>query len=165
MKDLHKLVAECQADLASVGIKHGTVSKWTVNTRAKTRWGLCRKLSNGTYEIEIAQILLQDDTTDIAAKNTIIHELLHTCPGCLNHTGKWIQLAQIVNYRLPMYNIKRTTSADEKGVAVRRKEPVYRYILKCGSCGREIKRQKKSAVIEYPQKYRCVCGGKLLRIR
>ena len=165
MKDILKLAAECQADLASIGIPYGRVKRWVINTRAKARWGLCKKLPDGGFEIEIAEALLQNDVDDIAVKNTMLHELLHTCLGCLKHTGRWKQYADKVNRLLPMYNIKRTTSAEEKGVAVKRKEPEYRYILKCYDCNKEIRRQKKSAVIEHPEHYRCTCGGKLNRIR
>ena len=165
MKDLQELAAQCRAELASIQIPYGKVRIWSVNCRAKARWGLCKKLPDGTYEIEIAKALLQDDVDDIAVKNTVIHELLHTCPGCFKHTGRWKQYADKVNRLLPQYNIKRVTSAEEKGVEVRRKKPEYRYILRCSSCGNEIKRQKKTAVIDHPEHYRCTCGGKLIRIR
>jgi len=165
MKDLENLASQCQAELLSIGIRCGEVSKWVINTRAKKRWGLCRQLSDGTYEIQISHRLLSDEVSDIAAKNTIIHELLHTCPGCLNHTGKWLQLATMVNLRLPMYSIKRTTSAEEKGLQSGVDVHAYRYILQCQQCGKRILRHKKSVVIEHPEHYRCVCGGKLTRMR
>lgn len=138
---------------------------WSINCRAKARWGLCKKLSDGTYEIEIAKALLQDEVDDIAVKNIVIHEILHSYPGCFKHTGRWKQYADRVNRYLPQYSIKRATSAEEIGIVIRCKEPVYRYCLKCSSCGEEIKRQKKSAVIEHPEHYRCKCGGKLTRIK
>lgn len=163
MKDVQKLAAECLVDLATLGIPYGRVKRWVINSRAKARWGLCKKLPDGCFEIEIAETLLQDDVADMSVKNTVMHELLHTCPGCLRHTGKWKQYATLVNRRMPIYNITRTTSSEEKGVTVRRKEPVYRYILKCSDCGGEIRRQKKSRVVEHPEKYRCTCGGKLIR--
>ena len=75
MKDLHKLVAECQADLASIDISYGRVKTWVINCRAKARWGLCKKRSDGYFEIEISGALLDDNVSDVAAKNTIIHEL------------------------------------------------------------------------------------------
>ena len=56
------------------------------------------------------------------------------------------------------------TSYEEKGVKDNRVKPTYRYVLKCESCGREVLRQKKCAVVEHPEHYRCECGGKLIRI-
>lgn len=82
MKNLMKLVGECQRDLASLNIRTGNVRNWSVNTRAKARWGYCVKVSKGLFDIQIAAALLQDDVDDQAVKDTIVHELLHTIPGC-----------------------------------------------------------------------------------
>lgn len=165
MKDLLKLADECRKELLSVGITCGNVRTWSVNKRAKARWGLCVKVGKGLFDIQIAEALLQDHVSDQAAKDTIAHELLHTAPGCFKHTGKWKRYANTVNYRLPHYHIKRRTSREEKGIQDDSPEPVYRYVLMCQQCGKEIKRQRKSAVVEHPEHYRCVCGGRLVRVK
>lgn len=165
MKDLMKLVEECRRDLLSVHILPGDVRNWSVNKRAKARWGYCVKVARGLFDIQIAASLLQDDVDDQAVKDTIAHELLHTVPGCFKHTGKWKQYATAVNYLLPQYNIKAQSSYEDKGLEDTRPEPEYRYVLKCLQCGAEIKRQKKSAAVEHPEHYRCVCGGRLTRIK
>ena len=108
MKNLQNLAAACEADLRSIGIRPGRVSAWRVDTRAKSRWGQCRELTPGCFEISIAARLLQDDVSDQAAKDTILHELLHTVRGCHGHTGRWAELAAQVNRLLPQYTIKRT---------------------------------------------------------
>lgn len=36
-----------------------------------------------------------------------------------------------------------------------------RYLIKCEKCGREYPRQRCSAVVKNPKKYRCRCGGRL----
>lgn len=81
MKDLNKLASECEQDLLSIGIQPGKVNRWIINTRAKCRWGLCKTVQTGLFDISIAARLLQDDIDDQAAKNTILHELLHTVKG------------------------------------------------------------------------------------
>lgn len=81
---------------------------------------------------------------DQTLKDTIVHELLHTVPGCLDHKGKWEMYAELVNRRLPQYTIKRTASWEEKGIMIDRGEPVYRYILQCSNCGAEFPRERKS---------------------
>lgn len=165
MKDLTKLVEECKAELDSIGIKYGKVREWTVNTRAKHRWGQCKKVGFGLFDISISHSLLNDDADVQSAKNTIVHELLHTVPGCFGHKGKWKMLSEYVNLKLPQYTIKRVTSFEEKGLEREIKEPIYRYMLRCKKCGQEIKRQKKSKVILQYKKYRCAkCGGKLERV-
>lgn len=165
MKDLEALTKECMADLASIGIKCGRVRNVAVNTRAKSRWGLCKRVAVGVFDISIAEVLLKDDTDIRMAKNTIVHELLHTVPGCFGHKGKWKLLAETVNKFLPQYNIKRTASYEVKGLDTSPKEPIYRYCLRCTDCGREIFRQKQSKVITNYKKYRCgKCGGKFERV-
>ncbi len=116
MKDFDKLIKECEADLASVGISIGNVVKYSVNTRAKSRWGQCKTVGENRYEINISQSLLEDNVSDQAAKDTILHEMLHTVEGGMGHKGKWKELAQRVNKELPQYTIKRVTSREEKGI-------------------------------------------------
>lgn len=70
-------------------------------------------------------IHLREDTDIDGLKNTIIHELLHTCKGCMKHTGEWKQLAEKVN-RYYGYNIKRCDSADEKGISEEQKEKIQK---------------------------------------
>lgn len=165
MKDLTKLVGECQRDLASLNILTGKVRNWTVNTRAKARWGYCVNVAKDLFDIQIAAALLQDGVDDQAAKDTIVHELLHTIPGCFKHTGKWKQYANTINHLLPQYKIKRGFSYEEKCLEYPRQKPEARYLLKCLKCGSEIGRQRMSAAVEHPEHYRCKCGGRLTRIK
>lgn len=94
MKDLAKLFAECEADLAQVGFRPEKY-RFSINTRAKKRWGCCRVVANGVYNIEISERLLADDVSDQATKNTIMHELIHAVEGCLSHTGKCKKQAKV----------------------------------------------------------------------
>ena len=165
MKDLMNLVAICKADLDSLRIPYGKVSNWTVNTRAKCRLGQCRKIAAGLFDINISEALLKDDVDDQITLNTIMHELLHTVPGCFTHKGKWTLYADYVNKKLTQYTIKRVAKESEVDITIDRKQPVYKYILRCTKCGQEIKRQKETKVVTNYKRYRCgKCGGKLERI-
>ena len=166
MKDLNRLVEECKRDIDSLGIEIGNINSVTVNTRSKRRWGQCTRHPDGTYDITISDRLLADNVDDMAAKNTIAHELLHTIRGGSGHKGAWKSAAFHMNARYG-YNIKRTTSCEEKGVeyvpsAIKSKPP--KYIIKCGNCGKEYKYYKKckmvTAFIDRPDYVRrnCYCG-------
>lgn len=162
MKDLVKLAVQCQKDLASLGIGCGHVRNWSVNTRATARWGQCRQIATDVYDISISRMLLQDEVADQKIRDTIIHELLHTVPGCMNHTGKWRELAQMVNRELPGYTVERVTKPPEKGLP----EPEKPYLVQCTKCGQSIQRSRKSCLILHPENYRCgVCGGHLQRVK
>ncbi len=162
MKDLMKYVALCRRDLDFLRIPYGTVSKWEINTRAKRRWGQCKQIAKGEYIISISHRLLEDAADEQALKDTIVHELLHTVPGCMNHTGKWKQLAERVNRACAGYHIQRVTSETEKGL----EHLEYRYILQCTQCGAMAFRCRAGSFVKHPERYRCaLCGGAFQRVR
>lgn len=135
MQDLNALARECMDELDAIHIPYSKNVFFIVNTRAKSRWGLCSHLPDGTYRIQISSRLLENGIAPDGAKNTIIHELLHTCPGGHGHKGEWKRYAQIVNNAYG-YNIQRTSSSEEKGVA-ENTDVDAKYILACSDCGRK----------------------------
>ena len=159
MKDLYELGWKCQDMLQDMGIELGEVSSYIVNTRANSRWGLCHKRPDGTFDIQISDRLLVDSVKDDGAINTIIHELLHTVKGCMNHGEKWKKLAQKVYWRYGI-EIKRTDSAADKGVDPIKKKVNYKHCVQCEKCGRKIMRQRETYFTRNPENYRCgACGG------
>jgi len=174
-RNLNTIAKECMAELDKLNIRYGNVIRFEPNSRAKKRWGQCRRVPTG-FTININVDLLDVRNPIEALKTTIIHELLHTCEGCMNHGATWKSLAAKVN-RAYGYNIKATSSASEKGVTYRREDvelktytrtysvETYKYAIKCESCGCVIKRKRMSNAIKYTNLYRCgLCGGKLKRI-
>lgn len=162
MKDFEGLIEICMNEVTSAGIEPGVISLWKINTRAKQRWGMCKKnASDGTFEIQIASVLLADDrVSEKACKTTIIHEILHTCKDSMKHTGNWKKYAEIMNAKYG-YDIKRTTSNDEKGVEdyapVRRLS--YKYGFYCTKCGQQIWKKKVCRFTKYFRNYTCgICG-------
>ena len=107
MRNLEEIFLECESELLSIGIVCGRVEKITVNTRAKSRFGLCKKVGKDSFEISIAAALLEEEADISCLKNTVIHELLHTVPGCFGHKGRWKFLADKVNRELEGCYIKK----------------------------------------------------------
>lgn len=165
MKNLIELANECMAELDAIGIEYGKIAHWEINTRAKKRWGQCRKNPNGTYTISISHRLLADNVANDGAKNTIIHELLHSVKGCMNHKEEWKYQAEKVN-RAYGYNIKRCSSSEEKGVeSIEAAPQEIKYRFKCKDCGKIYSRTRASRFTNNWQNYRCgVCNGKFDRI-
>lgn len=114
MKNLEEYAIRCMEELDAIGIEYGNIVEVKANTRAKKRWGQCKAIPGG-YSINISVALLDERNNEQGLKETIIHELLHSCKGCMNHGEKWKRLAQKVN-RAYGYNIKRCSSAEDKGV-------------------------------------------------
>ena len=168
MRDLNTIAVECMRELDAIGIQYGNILRFEVNTRAKKRWGLCKSVPGG-FIISINKVLL-DEKNDISGlKNTIIHELLHSCKNCMNHGEEWKRLASLV-YAKYGYNIKRCSSADEKGVVAQtvsgeRADQKVNYIIKCSKCGTETKRERVSDLVLRPGRYRCkFCHSRLVVI-
>ncbi len=161
MKDFDRLQNECIQEVTRLGIQLGPVTSWSINTRAKSRWGLCTRHPDGTYSIEIAESLLADDRiSEQSCKETMIHELLHTCKGCMRHTGTWKRYAEVINAYYG-YHIKRVTEGAEKGVEnYEGTAEQYKYVFTCGNCGATIYRKRDSKFTRNYRHYGCArCGA------
>lgn len=159
--DWDKLLAAVQAEARAAGIPiSAQLSPQVVeNRRAKTRWGACKRLPDGSFQIELSTRLRA--APEEAVRQTLAHELLHSCPGCMNHGARWREYAaQMVRYG---YRISRSDTAESLGVSLPAEPP--RYILRCTGCGIRLNRQRCSPVIAHPERYRCRCGGKWVRER
>lgn len=157
--ELDALMAGLQARLRGlqVPVSDKILPGVQVNARAKRRLGCCF-FRQGAYTIEVSAGILQSPAL---LKETLLHELLHTCPGCRDHGPLWKRYAEIVNQALGT-SIQRTVKVE--GLPPLRREEV-KYALRCQSCGREIKRMRMCKAVKTPWRYRCLCGGKLKRVR
>lgn len=169
MKDLNTLVQDAKDVLEDLNIEYGDVVRVTINYRAKQRWGRCRRVGNEKYEIEISSDLMADNVEWEAAMNTMIHEFLHAHKDRMCHTGEWKRCAELVNREYPIYNIKRCSSAEERGVA--RPTSLYKYKLVCDNCNsvsyyqKETKAIKKIRAYGYNSGYLCgKCRSNLLKV-
>lgn len=152
MKNLYRAYNDCMRICLDLNIPVADFEdiEVEVNSRAKKRWGLCTRNPNGTFTIQIAESLLKDDVSEEATFNTIIHELLHTCPNCMNHGAEWKLWAEIVN-RNTKYNIKRTTSCAEKGIEA----PAPKYIVACRTCNHKWHYNRAGSVIQNLSRCKC----------
>lgn len=161
MKDFERLQQICLDEVRAAGITPGKIGKWVINSRAKSRWGSCTMRENGEYEIQIAEVLLVDDhVSEVACKETMIHEILHTCKGGANHSGLWLEYANKMNKQYG-YNIKRTTSMKEKGIEETyvAKQLDYKYLYRCETCGQTIFKKKACPFTRNYRNYTClICG-------
>ena len=125
-----------------------------VNRRAVGRFSCCF-LQGGVHTIELSARLL--DAPERACRQTLAHEILHTCPDCRNHGPQWRSYAARMNTAWG-YSIARTISPSELGLPDVR--PV-RHMVICLSCGKEFPRTRASRLTQHPEHFRCPCGGKL----
>lgn len=155
--NIDELLQEGIKQVLKVNIKPGKIDpKVKINSRAKRRFGQCRKVPYGEYdyEIEINEALLK--ATKEKIMNTLVHEILHTCKGCMNHGKTWKAYAHEMNVKYG-YDISTTTSYEAIGI----ERPAFKYTIECQGCGTLIGRQQRSKLVKQPYLYRCKCGGKL----
>lgn len=134
-----------------------------INTRAKRRYGVCRK-RNSKFIIEISAFLFE--SSDEKIEQTVLHEYLHTCPNCFDHKKQWNAYADILNKKYG-FNIDRTNSRESMELEPLKTED-FKYILKCSNpkCKNEVKRMKMTKVIKYYNRYRCgACGSSLIKVK
>ena len=161
MYDLYKYAHECMTELDSIGINYNKNVSFTINTKALRRLGLCT-LHKNTYSIQISSILLDEENPVMALKNTIMHELLHTVPDCMNHGALWQCLANRVNKTLG-YTVSRVADYKTLGIVKNNlKETAGQnaYVFKCEKCDQKIIRYRNSKFVRHYNEYRCgICGG------
>ena len=161
MRDLQRYAYLGEAMLDRVKIKYAKNIEYVINSRAQSRLGLCKKLG-GKYTVEISSKLLDERVDEQTLIETVLHEQLHTCYGCMKHTGKWKQLAQKVN---EAYKLNIVRAADEDCMP-EELLPKPKYVIKCQDCGEKFYRQKLSPLVKRPGNYRCgKCGGQLTLIK
>lgn len=160
-EELDSIFREMRAALAGLGIPiSGSIDpRVRVNSRARRRLGCCY-YQNGGYAVEVSASLL--DQPELL-RQTLAHELLHTCRGCRDHGERWKAYAQRVNEALN-YSIQRTVQVGEEPQERLRREEI-KYVLECQACGAKISRSRMSKVVKTPWRYRCKCGGKLTRLQ
>ena len=151
-----------QAVAIGVPVSKNIQESVVVNNRAKTRFGCCKKNKNG-YIIEVSQAIAKGPETSLLL--ILAHEILHTCPGCQNHSKFWKVHAEAMNNAYG-YKIKRTCNPEELGIkseSIYNNNKIVRYILVCKGCGQAIERTRRSRLVTHTHLYRCKCGGKLER--
>ena len=115
---IEQLFQQVKREAQQAGILFSShISGIIINRRARKRFGCCKAVKSfagyTSYQIEVSEKVLICDEKKI--KQTIAHELIHTCKGCMNHGERWKHYAMIMNRRYG-YEIKRTATDEEMGV-------------------------------------------------
>lgn len=137
-----------------------------INSRAKSRYGQCRRIHSwdNEFEIQVSDMVLDKEVPIKSLETVILHELLHTVEGCMNHGAKWKMLANKIN-KAYGYEIERTSNREKLGIKEPRKPRVVNYKLECNCCGQVITRTRKSDLIQNYLLYNCGrCNGSFKRV-
>jgi len=160
-RDLDTAARDCLQMLAQCGIPTGPIREIRTDSRSRRRWGFCRKEADGSFRIGISARLLEDDVPLRSLQQTLLHELLHTAPGCMDHTRNWKRYAALLNRRFG-FSIRRTSAPEDLGAAA---DPRIHYRFRCEGCGAEQIRYRASRFTRHPEQYRCSrCGGRFTQV-
>lgn len=110
-----------------------------------TQWlGKCRRNAYRNYTVFLNQPYANMATHE-EIMNTLVHEIAHSAPNCMNHKGPWKAVAQ----KIYLYNgmkIQRLASTKDNQIVSQyvfdRKEMKYStphtyYEITCGDCGKK----------------------------
>lgn len=172
---LQKTVLQVENDLDRLQIPYGKIISITVNSRFTRRYGCAVRCpvspeENGSdlhsapfFRIEVSSVFFEPGVPVSGLYENLIHEYLHTIPGCMNHGTLWKKYASYVNSRLHT-RISATTSPAVLGLEeITQKRACF--ILECTRCHRQITRSRMCPTVAHPEHYRCTCGGSLILVK
>ena len=113
---INRMLAECIELMKELGVPiSDSICPEVILVGTHSYYGRCnpkgslKRFTEFDYYIEISGHTLQN--TEKSLRNTLIHELIHTVPDGLCHTGEWKKWAKYVSEKTG-YNIQRL-SCDE----------------------------------------------------
>lgn len=163
---LVSLVEEAKEELEALNIPFGKIVALEVS-HTLTSYGDCRRLYDNCFRIRVNRELLKN-ASDVIVKETIIHEILHTCAGCMNHGKTWQAYANLVNDAYPRYKISRLSSYNRTHVKLKTRDTA-KYIATCMSCNKEYLFFRKTYVVDClihdPTSCKCsICNNRNFKI-
>ena len=154
---LNSVARLCIKQLKELNIPISENITFSVNTRAKKRFGRTSKYYN-EYKIDIASELV-DPKYIVGLKNTVMHELIHTVHGCMNHGAVWRAYANKVGNCLDI-QISRTSTRTSKGLPPQ----TNKYNFVCQECGEVFYYHRKPKWYDRINTVNCSCGGNIKEI-
>lgn len=135
------LLKQVKKELKGIIPYSDSISSKVKIVKAKSFLGQCKRLGLVDYakkgfqfEIKLSKYLLECDKQLI--KNTIAHELIHTCKGCFNHGYNFKSLMYKINKELG-YNVALKNNNKEFSQKFE-----YKYKLTCSKCGKVFYRNR-----------------------
>lgn len=157
--ELKLMCMDALDDLKSIGIDlTDNLYSFELSNRLKKSCGYCQEDGYNLYshrahfKIVISSAYVAKVDTD-ELYDTIIHELLHSAPNCMNHGTTWLRLADIANANL-LTNVEQYYKGDEY-------DP-RKYAVKCVDCDKIIYRRANQTALYKGIKNgtkRCYCNN------
>ena len=145
-KELFDYVKNIKMDLTKKGYPVGNITKYSL-LKSKKIYGRCCRSRNKTdnslvFEIKLNEYFLK--TKKETCLETILHELIHTFPGCFNHLSGFQKHAKEINFKYGTNigtHVSKETSEKFKNIIP------SKYIIVCLKCGKLMKFNRKNSLI------------------
>ena len=166
IEKLNNMLISCQNQVIKAGFDEIKNNNYQIqlNNRYKAVLGSLEYSNENKHNFTIQlNKLYCDNCAEKEILNTIMHEVIHSLKGCMNHGPKWKQIANKIN-DLYGYTVSRTASYSDY-TKVYEKYRNNKYLLVCNNCKYEwhYKKQtklRKLLISKKPYFYTCpYCGG------
>lgn len=165
------LINQCILDLNALHIDISDSITFKTNT-GFSRFGFCKKTPRGETKFVIAINKWFEE--DLAIRETIMHELVHTVDGCYNHGKKFHDIAYLVseeyNLNITVIGNYKLNEKAYKNKGTKRKvfevenfDPKTMVMMYCPECKRQFAIKKNA--IKFNTRWVCKkCNKRLLYI-
>ena len=148
---IERIFTKVVADAKAVGVPHGPVASVKVCHR-RNEVGVCKARRDGLFEIAFSEVFAELDDRDVA--DTLMHELIHTCPGAFNHGPvfkRWMHRVNLHGYRVTVAEYSKAAQAMRSADIAASGDEV---ILVC-DCGCRFVKSRRTKVAQHPGNYLC----------
>ncbi len=175
MKNEERRAQEIFAELVNeftdkkiVGFHSGNVRPKLKFEKSTREFGSCQRIyvGNDRYEFKVSinTYALQNEE---CVRNTLAHELVHTCDGCFNHGKQFKRVGYWVKRKMGI-DVNTYGTAEEALKSGLRDHQINsaKYIVGCPTCNQRWYKQRMCKVVEYPQFFSCAkCRTPLVRVK
>ena len=111
---------------------------------ATGKWASVRRTYGGfsIYTSTIFEKIKDEQVAEDRLVGAMIHELIHTQDGCMDHKAGFKRLAACVNAKYPNYRIQRCNSVEDVGLKFSEIKAV-KYLAMCQKCSHEWSYQRR----------------------
>ena len=151
LNDFSDLFEEVKVELYNLGFKEVFTNNYQLMFFTSTHtFGKCAKIEHSRYKISLNKQYADCVTID-QIKNTLMHELIHSLKNTKGHTGKWKQVANLVNNKYGYHITRVAKSPKEFEETIQRKISKIKYTIVCKDCGQSYKYKRITNLIRLLQ--------------
>lgn len=153
-----------QMKLAQLPVRPENIKSDVGQCRTTTAYAYCRYTPRQPIQFEIRISKYAMGIDEVAMRNTICHELIHTLPDCQDHGYLFQHYANVMN-KTYGYSVQTKGCIDSNGKQARMGKPQFKYKVVCTKCGASASYYRASKVVYNPERFRCGrCGNKELKV-